>query len=252
MASQLMQEYYDKVTAYMRRILVEEEAHIMTAARVIADHIAKDKLVYLWGPGGHSNIAAMEVFFRAGGLMHINAIFDEGTMISSGALRSMQMERLPGYGDLVVRTNNIGEGDLFILVNAYGINAALIGAALEAKRRGATTIGISSVEHAEHTAPDHVARHPSRKNLHEVVDYHIDSKVPVGDALMQIDGITQPVGALSTFTNGYTMQTLMLTVIDLLAKRGIEPPIWRSGNAPGGDAWNNQFMDRFEGKIKHL
>lgn len=252
MASELMQEYYVKVTGYMARILREEEAHIAAAAGVIADHIAQDKLVHIWGPGGHSNIGAMEIFFRAGGLMHINAIFDEGTMITGGGIRSMQIERLPGYGDIVIRTNNIGKGDLMIFINAYGMNAALIGGALEAKRLGATTIGLSSIEHAESTPPDHVARHPSKKNLHEVVDYHIDTKIPVGDALIELPGITQRTGALSTFTNGFALQSLMITTLQLLSERGVEPPMWKSGNAPGGDEWNNQFIERFRGKIKHL
>src|SRR5690606_493047 len=101
------------------------------------------------------NLAAQEVFFRAGGLMHISAILDEGTLLSNGALRSMAIERTPGYGRVVIADQNLGPGNLLILVNAYGINAALIDAALEAKRRGVFLIGVSSRRHAEATAPEH-------------------------------------------------------------------------------------------------
>ena len=38
----------------------------------------------------------------------------------------------------------------------------------------------------------------------------------------------------------------------ILGTMGIEVPIWKSGNAPGGDEWNNQFIERFRGKIKWL
>ncbi len=34
--------------------------------------------------------------------MHVDAILDEGTLLSSGALRSMAIERLPGYGRVVI------------------------------------------------------------------------------------------------------------------------------------------------------
>src|SRR5690606_23386339 len=115
------------------------------------------------------------VFFRAGGLMHVSAILDEGTLLSSGALRSMAVERLPGYGRIVIERAGIGIDDVLILVNAYGINAALIDAALTARARGATVIGVSSRGHAEQTAADHPARHPSGANLHDVVDLHIDT-----------------------------------------------------------------------------
>ena len=104
--------------------------------RGLADQIAADRLVHVFGPGGHSNLAAQEIFFRAGGLMHVSAILDEGTLLSNGALRSMAMERLPGYGRNVIAEARLGEGDLLILVNAYGINAALIDAAIEARGRG--------------------------------------------------------------------------------------------------------------------
>lgn len=244
--------YYDAVVEYMNSIRTTECDHIEEAANVLKEQIKKDKLIYIWGPGGHSNLAAMEVFFRAGGLMHFSAILDEGTLLSTGALRSMQIERLPGYGKTIINTNGIKQDDLVIVVNAYGINSACIDAALEAKHLGATVIGLSSVRHAESTPSTHVARHPSKKNLHEVVDYHIDTKVPVGDAIMEVEGITQKIGAVSTFCNAFTLQAVVLRTVELLAQDGIEPPIWKSGNAEGGDAWNNRFLKRFEGKIRYL
>lgn len=247
-----VEQYYRDVTALMERIRTGEAEHMRAAADLIAEQVAQDRLVTIWGPGGHSNLAAMEVFFRAGGLMHFNAILDEGTLLSDGALRSMQMERLPGYGSTIIGTYDIGPEDLVVVVNAYGINSACIDAALESKRRGATVIGVSSVQHAENTPEDHVARHPSKQNLHDVVDCHVDTRVPVGDAVVSIEGITQNIGAVSTFANAFTLQSIVILAVEKLAGRGIEPPIWKSGNASGGDAWNNQFMDRFKGKIRYL
>jgi len=62
--------------------------------------------------------------------MHISAILDEGTLLSNGALRSMAIKRTPGYGKIVIADQGLGSDDLMILVNAYGINAPLIDAAL--------------------------------------------------------------------------------------------------------------------------
>ena len=66
--------YRKEVFGIIDEIYNTEEKNILKAARMVADHVKKDKIVYVFGPGGHSNLAAMEVFFRAGGLMHINAI----------------------------------------------------------------------------------------------------------------------------------------------------------------------------------
>ena len=244
--------YYDEIFKIIGEIRATERENILKAARVIADQVKQDKKVYVFGPGGHSNLAAMEVFFRAGGLMHIDAIINQETMLSSGALKSMQVERLPGYGKIVVEDYGIGEGDVLWIVNAYGINSATIDSALTAKARGATVIGVSSREHAETCPKDHVARHPSKKNLHDIVDVAVDCKVKLGDATLTVDDFPQKIGALSTYANAYVMNCIVIEAINMLVNEGVNPPVWRSGNCPGGDEWNNRFIDRFKGDIRCL
>lgn len=252
MVQSVMTQYFNNVIHHLERLHNEEEEKVKKAALVMADHIKKDKIIYVYGPGGHSNLASQEIFFRAGGLMHVSAILDEGTLISSGALRSTAMERTPGYAKIVLDDYGLKEGDLLIIVNAYGINSAAIDSALEAKERGVFTIGVSSVEHAGLTPKDHVARHPTKQNLHDVVDISIDSKIQVGDASVDIEGVEQKVGAMSTFANAYLLNSLAIETIDLLAKEGIEAPIWTSGNKSGGDAANARFIEQFKGRIKKI
>lgn len=250
--SDLGREYFAATTGLMRQVLDTEPDAVAAVADTLADQIEADRLVHVYGPGGHSNLASQEVFFRAGGLMHVSAILDEGTLLSSGALRSMAIERTPGYGRIVIDDAALGADDVLILVNAYGINAALIDAALRARELGVTTIGVSSREHADATAPDHPARHPSGKNLHEVVDLHVNTHVPIGDALIQVEGALEKSGASSTFANSFTLNWIMLETLQRLAARGVEVPMWRSGNAPGGDEANQRFIARFKGRVRCL
>lgn len=251
-ADALCESYLEGVTAHMRGILDTTRPAMEAAATRIADHIAADRLLHVFGPGGHSNLATQEIFFRAGGLMHVSAILDEGTLLSNGALRSMAIERTPGYGRVVIADRGLGEGDLLLLVNAYGINAALIDAAIEARARGVGLIGVSSRIHADSTAPDHPARHPTRANLHDLVDIHIDTAVPIGDAIVQVQGMSERIAAVSTFANAFALNTLVIRVVKTLVDRGIEPPVWRSGNAPGGDEANARFLDGFRGRVRAL
>ena len=251
-ADALCQGYFDDVTALMKRILVEERDPLDRAAARVADQIAADRLVHVYGPGGHSNLGSQEIFFRAGGLMHVSAILDEGTLLSNGALRSMAIERTPGYGRIVIADQRLGADDLLILVNAYGINAALIDAALEAKKRGTFLIGVNSHEHANNSAPGHPARHPTRQNLHDIVDIAIDCKVPIGDAIVTVPGMGERIGAISTFANAFALNNLVIRAVAKLVERGIEPPVWRSGNAPGGDEANARFIANFAGRVRKL
>lgn len=244
--------YLTAITELLGRIETEEQESIAAAAGVLADQIAADRLVHVYGPGGHSDLAAQEIFFRAGGLMHVSAILDEGTLLSNGALRSMAVERTPGYGRIVIDTASLGADDVLLLVNAYGINAALIDAALAAKERGVRTIGVSSRQHAERTAPDHPARHPSRANLHDLVDVAVDTKVPIGDAVVELDGLPERTGAVSTFANAFALNSIVLRTLEELVARGVTPPIWRSGNAPGDDAANARFLEDFRHRVRWL
>jgi uncharacterized phosphosugar-binding protein len=234
-ADALCEGYLASVTALMGEILRDERDVLDRAADRVAGQIAADRLVHVYGPGGHSNLAAQEIFFRAGGLMHVSAILDEGTLLSNGALRSMAVERTPGYGRIVVADRRLGEGDLLILVNAYGINAALIDAAIEAKARGVFLIGVSSRCHASRTAPEHPARHPTKQNLHDLVDIAVDTKVDIGDVAVTVPGFDSRIAAVAK-----------------LVERGVEPPVWRSGNAPGGDEANARFLHRFRERVRWL
>jgi len=84
------------------------------------------------------------------------------------------------------------------------------------------------------------------------VDVVVDTKVPMGDALVAVPGVTQRVGASSTFANALAMNAIMGTAIELLARRGIEPPIWQSANSPGGDEANAAHVVAFRDRIKKL
>ncbi|WP_174734399.1 sugar isomerase domain-containing protein [Mesobacillus harenae] len=248
----VMTQYLTKIVDHLQMLHDEEGDSIRAAAQAIADHIKQDKIIFAYGPGGHSNLGPQEIFFRAGGLMHISAMLDEGTLLNNGALRSMAMERTPGYGKLVVQEYGLQAGDLLLIINAYGMNAATIDAALEAKRLGVKTIGVTSVRHASATPENHPARHPTKKNLYELVDIVVDTKVEVGDAVVEIENVNQKVAAMSTFANAYCLNSIVAETVEILAKEGLTPPIWMSGNAPGGDQANAKFIEQFKGRIKKL
>jgi uncharacterized phosphosugar-binding protein len=141
---------------------------------------------------------------------------------------------------------------VLIIVNAYGINAMCIDVALEARRRGIPTIGVTSRAFAEKVPPDHPARHPSKKNLFEVVDVHIDCHMPFGDAVVSIEGLQQKVAPVSTLVNCFTLNLLVIRTVEKLLEKGIKPPIWTSANIPGGDQANKEYIKRYKGRIRLL
>lgn len=241
-----LNEAYDGIEAQA----VETEA----AAKVMATSIAADQLVHVIGPGGHSNMAAEEVLWRAGGLAPVNAILDAGTNLIHGAKRSNYVERTPGYATKVLDAYRVGRvpGEVIVIVNAYGINPMTIDTALAARERGMTSIAITSRGFADQLAADHPSRHPSGKNLYQEADHFLDSCVPYGDAVVELAGASQKVGPTATLCNLYMLNLLMVETVVQLIALGIEPPLWMSANLPGGDAANAANEEKYIPRVKHL
>jgi uncharacterized phosphosugar-binding protein len=231
-----------------------QEREFESAARLLAKAIARDQLIHVIGPGGHSNMAAEEVLWRAGGLVPVNAILDAGTNLIHGAKRSNYIERTPGYAGRVLDAYRVGlsPDEVIIIVNAYGINSMCIDTALEAKRRGMTTIGITSRGFADNLDPDHPSRHPSGKNLYQEVDYFLNCYVPYGDAAVEVSGAAQKTGPTATMCNLYALNLLMVETVYQLVELNVEPPLWMSANLPGGDEANRANEEKYIPRIRHL
>ena len=244
--------YLEQVTALLARVRDEEGDAIVRAGAAVADRIAQNRLIYVIGQGGHSQMGAEEVFSRAGGLACIVSFLDDGFFMGNGAARSMAIERTPGYARAILGDTNFDAGDLLIIVNAYGINSATIDSAMYAHELGMTTIGVTSVANQRGLPQGHPSRHPSGKDLCDLVDILVDTKMPLGDAIVKLDGVAEKVAPVSTFVNAYAMNSIMLEAIAELARRGIEPPIWRSSNSPGGDEANVAVSERYRNRIKNL
>ena len=215
---------YGKTVRELLDMIDREQDSVNRAARLMRDAIQADKLIHVIGTGGHSNIGAYEVFMRAGGLAPINGILDPGTLISMGARRSTLIERTPGYAKAVLDAFEVTDGVL-VVINAYGINSLTIDTALEGRRRGIPTIGITSKSFGQAIPQDHPARHPSGKNLFELVDVFVDCHMPFGDATISFDGMEEKIAPVSTVVLSYPLNLLEIETVHLLLEAGIEPPV---------------------------
>lgn len=245
-------EYCSGVTALVTQIAETQEENIKKAAKLCAEALKEGRLINVIGPGGHSNIAVEEVLWRAGGLVHVNAILDPGTNVIHGAKRSNIIERTPGYARAVFDAYRLREGDVLIIVNAYGINSMTVDSALLCKERGIKSIGITSTSFA-HTVPkDAPSRHPSGQNLSDLVDVYIDNHLPLGDAIIGLPGMQQKMGSTSTYANCFSINLLMMYTAQALLDEGITPAVWQSANLPDGDRLNKKYEDELLPKIRHL
>lgn len=243
----MLQEDYSKK---INELLSDVEHHQMDVIRQvskrIADSIQKDGLVHLFGCG-HSHMLVEEVFFRAGGLVPVNPMFETSTMLHEGAVKSSQIEKMQGYAEHILKNYRVKEGEVIIIISTSGINSLPIEMAMEAKEKGLTVVALTSTSYR-----DKDSRHPSDKKLENVADYVIDNMIPYGDALVEIGEDGTKMGPGSTVIGAYVMNSMMMQVVKELKDRNIDPPVFVSGNVEGGMEYNHAHIEKYKNRIKHL
>ena len=100
------------------------------------------------------------------------------------------MERLEGYARIILDNCGIRPGDVLLIVSNSGRNAVPVEMALLARERGITAVALTSLAHSG-SVP---SRHSSGKRLFEVADIVIDNCGVVGDAALQVDGMSTNIG----------------------------------------------------------
>ena len=244
--------YYAKVVELITKIEEEQYDNIRAAGQLMAEAIKNDRLIHVYGGGGHTTLPVGEMFFRAGGLCNINPCMETGLSVFNQAQKYLALERCVNYGRAIMDYYNLQEGDLLILYHNIGTNPATIDAALEAKERGAKIIAVSSSDWQENTPLDYELRHPSKKNLFDLADICIEDYNPLGDTVVQLPGFETPIGPISNMTDFYIVHRLEIECAKACLEMGIEPPFWRSANVPGGDAFNKKNLEKYNGRIKML
>ena len=244
--------YFKAITENIEKVMKEQGENIEKAAKAMADAIDQDKLISVYGGGGHTTLCMGEMFFRAGGLCNINPIMEPALSVFNQSLKYLELERTVNFGSSIVKYYDLKEGDLLIIFHNIGINAATIDAAMEAKKNGAKIIAVSSSYWQKEMPKDHFIRHPSGKNLFDFADICIDDYNPVGDAVVTVDGCDTPIAPVSNVVDFYIIHALEIATIRECVKRGVTPPVWKSANTPGGDEFNKANIDKYKPRIKML
>ena len=228
--------------------IIEASGEAISAARdAVATALRSDRLVYVGG-SGHSHLIAEEVFYRAGGIAAAQAILDPDLMLHTGAVRSTQLEREEGRADRVLANYPLAAGDVVFIASNSGRNAYPIELALAAAARGATTVAITSLAHANATT----SRHSSGKLLCEVADIVIDNGGAYGDAALPIAGRNIRMGPTSTIAGVFIVNTVIAEAVTILAGEGVAVDVYQSANMQRPEGEAEAIVARWQPRIRGL
>ena len=230
--------------------VVEDDGNLACIRRAssrLAEVIKTGHLVYVAGVGGHANLCAGECLYRAGMLVQLSPMLDM-TSLTDGCALAQKKKTLPGFARESLERYHVTCRDAVIILNAYSTSHLTVDLALEARRMGASTVGIGSRAFAEEKCSGHV----SGKKLYDVVDTYIDCKMAPNDTAVSIAGVEPPVAPTSTLCMLFSLHLLLLEAIRFLAESGVKPDIWKSINLSGGDEENAAYIKEYAGRIRFL
>lgn len=239
--------YLENIRSLLDRLETTQEQAIEQVAAACAESIYNGGLLYFFGTG-HSHMICEEPFYRAGGLASIYPILESDLMLHEGASKSSSYERIEGLGNVVVSHTPLHKGDVLFLISNSGRNCAVIDAALEAKKRGAITVAITSLNHTTHFT----SRHSSGLNLYQVCDYVLDNCGVVGDASVTLEGLEQKIAPTSSVMDITLVNLVMVNTVERLLQKGMAPPVFTSANTDEGDRANRSILQTYKQKVPSL
>ena len=239
-------DYLTQSHALITRLIETQLPAITRAAGMCAQAIAADGLVHCFGTG-HSRIPVEELFPRHGSfpgfheIVELSLTFHNQVVGANGQRQAMWLERVEGFGEVILRNFNFGPDDIFLIFSNSGVNGVVIDVALGAKQRGMPVIAVVSVAHCEQST----ARHSSGQKLSDIADLVIDNCAPAGDAMVHIEGLDDPVAPGSTIGFAAVVNALKAQVAEELVRLG-KPPLVLSSSLLIGDKAAQRFDDCYD------
>jgi uncharacterized phosphosugar-binding protein len=236
--------------AVLDRLEATELGQIEDAAEIFATAIASDRLVHVFG-SGHSRMNTEEMFPRIGSFPGFHPVAElaisnhVGVVGPNGLRQAMFLEKVDGFGRVILQQFKCHPGDAFLIFSSTGINGVVIEIALYARKMGMPVVVVTSVDHGNATA----SRHPSGHKLMEIADVLIDNASPAGDAVVAIEGLPYKVGPSSSVGAISVVNMLKTRTAEKLVERGVLPVVLTSphfvGSTEGAEQLERVYEEHF-------
>jgi uncharacterized phosphosugar-binding protein len=238
-------EYSRAIQTVLQKVLETQLEQIEHAAQILSDVVARDGIIYTYGTG-HSHMVAEDATYRAGGLAPVDCILEASLTGHEKIVQAMAMEQVSGMAAVMIDYYGISARDGLVIISNSGRNATVVEMAELAVRRGVPVIAITGLETAKMTR----SRATNGKKLYEVASVVIDNCTVKADAMIKMEGLDRAVGPASGLAGMVILQAVIVQTIQNLLERGIQPPVFRSGNLDGSDEFNHTYLERYKGRIK--
>jgi uncharacterized phosphosugar-binding protein len=231
----LTKEYLSKVNGIVKTV-ENQESKIIEVAEMFAKTILNKRMVHVFG-SGHSRIMVEEMWPRYGSFPGFNPIvelsltFHNLVVGANGQRQAMFLENVPGFADKILRNFDLSEQDSALIISSSGTNVVPVEMAEGFQKAGIKVVALITKEHSEKST----SKRPDGTKLTDFADIILDTGAPVGDAMIEIEGLLPKVSPGSTVGGAIIVNCIKAHVAELLVKAGHPPKALASANTVGAE-----------------
>jgi uncharacterized phosphosugar-binding protein len=237
------QTYLDAISERVN-LLRAQAGTIQRAADLCAQAISSGGVVHVFG-AGHSRMMCEEAYPRIGAVVGFHPIVELAVTYftpvvgGSGLRQALFLERVPGYGKVIFSEADTRPGDAVIIFSSSGVEHIIMDFADAAIEAALPVIGVTS---GAYSAAASEERNGARR-LSDIADVTIDNQVPVGDALVQLPGLDERVGASASILNLAVMDAITAGTASALLQLGSQPMVFASPHLVGHERSELRFAE---------
>jgi uncharacterized phosphosugar-binding protein len=148
----------------------------------------------------------------------------------------------------VLRNFDLSPLDIALVISSSGCNLVPIEMAEEFQRRGVRVVAIVSRAHSEAST----SRREDGKRLQDFAELTLDTGAPVGDAMVQVEGLETPVAPGSTVGGCLLVNALKAEIAARLTAAGHPPTVLTAGAVVGAKRATELFEIAYDEHARRL
>lgn len=240
-------KYLDAISERLA-LLLTQASQIQLAADLCAKTIHSNGVVHVFG-AGHSRMMAEEAYPRIGAVVGFHPVIELAVTYftpvigGSGLRQALFLERIPGYGKVIFDEADTRTGDAVIVFSSSGVEHIIVDFVDAAQAAGLPVIAVTSSAYSAAAA----AERTNARRIADFADITIDNCVPVGDALVEVKGLDERVGASASILNLSVMDAITAGTASALVELGSEPLVFSSPHLVGHERSQARFDECLTG-----
>lgn len=224
-----------------------QQAQIEKAADWFAASILSDRMVHVFG-SGHSRIMVEEMWPRYGSFPGFNPIvelsltFHNLVVGANGQRQAMFLENVSGLAERILRNFDLSQEDTALIISSSGCNIVPIEMAEAFQKKHVKVVALITRAHAAASK----SKDRRGKKLEDFADLVLDTGAPVGDAMVSVEGLAEPVAPGSTVGGALIVNAIKVEVAQRLALSGKPPKVLTAAAVAGEDRAKELFEAAYD------